>query len=180
MVLGQEHRAVAARAAGFLAAGQRHLDGVLGLIALLLETDHRIGPDRRLRLVVRGAAAIEIAAFLDQGEGIAAPILALGLDHVEMGQQQNRLGLGVGTLQLDDDAAGLGLLGRRHEEVDVGILVAAGLETRLELMGGLGAVADRGGGVGFHQLLVEIAETLFAGRLIGHRRAGQRQTGHRR
>ena len=42
-----------------------------------------------------GAAAIEIATFLDQGEGIAGPVLALGFHHIEMGQQQDRLGLRV-------------------------------------------------------------------------------------
>ena len=79
------------RAIGFLAAGQRDLDRALGLVACLPEADQRIDPHRRLRFVVGGSAAIEIAIFLDHDERVALPVGAFCLDHVNMRDEQDRL-----------------------------------------------------------------------------------------
>ena len=48
-------------------------------------------PDRGLRLVVAGSAAVEVAVLLDEQERVHAPVLALGLDDVRVGEQQDRL-----------------------------------------------------------------------------------------
>jgi len=76
---------------GLLAAGQRQFDAAFGTVAALLEAHQHIDPGGIQRLHVGGSAAKEIAVFLDQDEGIAGPILALGLDHIEVAQQQQRL-----------------------------------------------------------------------------------------
>ena len=77
---------------GFLAAGQRQLDGALRLVSFLPEADQRVGPDRRLRLVVERSAAIEIAVFLDHLERVALPVGTFRLDNVDMRDEQDRLG----------------------------------------------------------------------------------------
>ena len=61
------------------------------------------------------AAGVEVAVLLDEGERVALPVLALGLDHVDVGQQQHRLGLRVLARQHRDQAALLGLVGRDED-----------------------------------------------------------------
>jgi hypothetical protein len=107
---GQPARAVEG-ALGLLAAGQRHLEGALELDVLGLEPGQGVDPHRRHRLIVAGAAGVEVTVLLDQGEGVAGPVGALGLDHVDVGEQQQRPGLGIGPRQHGDQAALLGMVG---------------------------------------------------------------------
>jgi hypothetical protein len=67
-------------AVGLLAAGERQLDRAFRLVALLLVADQQVREDGGLGLVVARAAAVEIAAFFDQREGIALPVRTPGLD----------------------------------------------------------------------------------------------------
>ena len=98
LVLGEPAGAVE-RGVGLLAAGQRQLDGALRPEALLAIAHQVVDPDRGLRLHVAGAAAVEIAVLLDQRERIARPVLALGLDDVDVREHQDRLGAGIGAVQ---------------------------------------------------------------------------------
>jgi hypothetical protein len=76
---------------GLLVAGEQDDDVAVRPEALRLEAEER-GRDRDYsELVVDRAAAVEIAVFLDELEGIALPILPPRLDHVHMGEDQDRL-----------------------------------------------------------------------------------------
>ena len=108
---------------GFLAAGQRHLDGAAVLEAFLLQPHHGVHPGRDLGLHVGGAAAVEIAILLDEGEGIAGPVGALGFHHIDMAQQQNGLGLGIAARQHRHQPAFLGMAGD-GEVMQVGVRIA--------------------------------------------------------
>jgi len=76
---------------GFFAAGKGNLHRALRLVTGLLEPAESIDEHRSHRLVVQGAATVEIAILLDQSERIAGPVLALGFNNVEMGDAQYRL-----------------------------------------------------------------------------------------
>ena len=104
--------------AGLLAAGQRHLDGAGVFELLFLQPHHGVHPGSSLGFHVGGAAAIEIAAFLDELERIAGPVGALGLHHVNMAQKQDRLQVRIGARQHRHDAALLGMI-RRAEQVNI-------------------------------------------------------------
>jgi hypothetical protein len=64
-----------------------------------------------MRLVVGGAAAVEVAILFDQHERIASPVRALRLHDIEVCEQQYRLGLGVRPIQSRDQPALLGMIG---------------------------------------------------------------------
>nr|GEU28537.1 conserved hypothetical protein [Tanacetum cinerariifolium] len=135
----------------FLVARQRQHQVALGRQLFLLVADH-VGHERRCHgLVVRGAARIKHAVFFHQLERIAHPVLAVGLHHVHVGQQQQRSAAAV-ALQARHQVA-LGGRAGRHDDLHVGIAKAAGLETPGDLGDGRRARAGGMGGVGFHQLL---------------------------
>jgi hypothetical protein len=163
-VLGQPLRAVE-RAGGFLTAGQRQLERALGFVFLAGEADQRIGPDRRLGLVVIAAAGVEIAVLFDQREGIALPVCAFCLNHIDMREQQHRLQLAIGAGVDHHQHALLGVTVRleQHQLVAGN---ARGAQPVKHPLGGQRAIAFGQRGVGFDQLLVEFAEL----RLIGAQR----------
>jgi hypothetical protein len=167
LMAGQPARAVECGRC-LLAAGQRHLDASARLEAFFLQPDHRVDPGRDLGLHVGGAAAVEIAILLDQGERIARPVLALGFHHVEMAQQQHGLGLGIAAVQDRHQPALLGMIGDA-EGMQVGIGIAGGFQVRRHAFRREGAASRRQAGVGFHQLLVQGAEALLIGTGLGHR-----------
>ena len=61
-----------------------------------------------------------------------------------------------------------------HKDVQVAVGVAAALQVRGHGLGGVGATADRVGGVDFHQLLVNGAKVrqLYRWRHVGSRGGG--------
>ena len=61
-----------------------------GSIAFLLEADHRVREHRGHGLVVGRAARVEEAVFFDELERIALPVGAIGFDHVDVREQQQR------------------------------------------------------------------------------------------
>jgi len=65
-----------------------HDEVARGPQALLLVANQIRHPDGGLRLVISGASAVEVAVLLEQGEGIDAPVFALGFDDVEVGEEQ--------------------------------------------------------------------------------------------
>src|SRR6185437_5929236 len=82
-------------AAGFLTAREGELQGAARLEVLLFEANQRIDPDRRLGLVVDGAARVKVTVLLDELERIAGPVLALRFDDIDVSEQQNRFQLRV-------------------------------------------------------------------------------------
>src|SRR6185436_2433164 len=111
----------------------------------LLVPDEVRDPDRGLRLVVPGAAPVEIAVLLQQREGIDAPVFALRFDHVEVREEQERLGLPRPAITHDD----VGLVRRRSRDHDV-LAREAGVEEalrhRLRRGSGLARAVARVGG----------------------------------
>ena len=76
--------------------------------------------------------------------------------------QQDRLPRRIAARVDGDEAAFLGVVGRR-EEVQVAVREARGFQPRCHAFGGERAAAGRQGRVGLDQFLVERAEALFAG-----------------
>src|SRR5262249_50642765 len=104
------------------------------------------------RLHVGGAAAVKVAALLEKLEGVASPVFALGLYHVQMAQQQNRLQVSVRARQYGNDAAFL-RVARFGEQLDVARTIARLLEMAVDFLGQLSATAGGQRSVGLHHLL---------------------------
>jgi hypothetical protein len=76
----------------------------VGLETLLLVAD-QVGHERGgHELVVAGATAVEVAVLLEQLERVDRPIRGLGLDDVEVRQQQDRLAY-AGAAQASNEIA---------------------------------------------------------------------------
>jgi hypothetical protein len=161
LVLGQVFRAIEGLGR-LLATGERKFHRPARPEALLLETDQGVGPNGGLGLVVRRPPGEEIAVLLHQGEGITGPVLALGLHHVDMGQQQHGLGLRVAARIDRHQAALLGMLGDR-ERVQVVLGYSRDPQPGRHFGRRQGAVTSRERGVGLHKFLVELAERRLVG-----------------
>ena len=89
MVLDQPLDAVV-RAAAFFVGGERHDDVAVRPVSFPLVANQVGDPDGRLGFVVGGATAVEISILFDESKRIHAPVFPLGLDHIGVGQKQNR------------------------------------------------------------------------------------------
>jgi hypothetical protein len=78
------------RTAAFLVGGERNDEVAVRLEPFALEANEIGDPDRGLGLIVACAAAVEVAVLLDEGERVHAPVFALRLDDVRVGEQQER------------------------------------------------------------------------------------------
>ena len=111
----------------------------VGLEALALEPDQRVHEDRGHRLVVAGAAPVEVAVLLHQRERVGGPVLAARLDHVEVGQQQQRLA----RPRPPEARHQVALARRRRQHLDVVGREAGRAQAGRHGLGGPGVVADR-------------------------------------
>ena len=132
------------------------------LIMLLLEAHQHVDPRRVDDLHVRRPATIEVTILLDQDERIARPVLALGLDHIEVAEEEDGFGARIAAGQDGDHAAVFRMLGR-GEIGDVRVGKTGGLQARAHLPGGHCAASARQGGVGLDKLLVDRAEAGLIG-----------------
>jgi hypothetical protein len=114
-----------------LVAGEEQHHVAAGLEALALELDQRGDEGRHVELVVARAAAEQIAVLDHRRERIALPIGGLGLDHVHMPRDQDRLGavpgLAGAAIARDQKGGVAELL-----DADIGIGEPAGDELGLE------------------------------------------------
>ena len=95
----------AVEGAAFLVGRERQNQIAIGREAFLLQAN-QVGDElRRHRLVVARAAAVEEAVLLEERERIERPVLALGLDDVEMREQQQRLAARAGAARARDQVA---------------------------------------------------------------------------
>ena len=108
------------------------------------------------------ATAIEIATIFDEREGVPCPIFSFRFHNVEVGQQQDRLGLGVSAWQ-DGHEATIQGQARGGEDGKLAIGEPGRLHAGGHPFGGQGAASGRESGVGLNQLLVEAAERDLAG-----------------
>src|SRR6266853_1362229 len=90
VVLEQVYDAAEIRRDDFLVAGRYEDEVALRTVAFPPVADEIGDEHRDHRLVVGGAAGVEIAVFLDELEGGALPVLALRLHHIEVSQQHDR------------------------------------------------------------------------------------------
>src|ERR1700689_361521 len=77
-------------AAAFFVGGEGDDDVAVGLEAFLLVLDQVGDPDGGLRFVVTGAAAVEVAVFFGEDEGIERPVFAFGFNNVGVSEEQER------------------------------------------------------------------------------------------
>ena len=135
-----------------------------GLIALLLVADEVRHEGCGHELVVAGAASVEITILLGQLERVERPVLGQRLDHVEMGEQQDRLA-GPGAAQPRHQIA---LARRRLEHLHVGVRKPGRAQPRRHGIGRPPGIAGRGDGVDLDQLLVDVDGELLARGPRGH------------
>ena len=134
--------------------------------------DQDIGPDRGQALGVDRAAPIEISILLDQLIGITLPIGPLGGDHVEMGDQQQRLQRVCTARQHRDQPTFLGKRGI-GEQRQLVRPEAGRLEPGCHPFGRNRAAAGGDGSVDLHEFLEQAAELCVSRRKRG--RLGQRR-----
>ena len=139
----------AVRAAALLIRREREDDVAVRAEPLLLHADERGHHDGVAVLHVLRAAAVEIAVFFDELEGIGSPVLAPGLHHVEVPDQQDRLMLSR-TPQPDHQ---IFLPGIRPENGDIAVRKTGGPQPRCHGLRGRRHVTDGVGGVDLDELL---------------------------
>ena len=187
MIFQEPARTVVRRVRQLFIRRQRKDDVALWLEALLAVLN-QVGDEAcRHRLIVRGTAATEKPIDLLQYKRIKRPVLALGFNHVDMRDQQDRF-LCAGAAQAHDHVA-LARTGRKN--LDVFIRKATGLQPRRHRLGRAQCIADGIGRVDLDTFLVDLAECLNARRqnlLLGLRfrrrfsplRRSNAACGHRR
>ncbi len=89
------------RPQALLVCGERHEIARRGE-AFLPQPDQRRYPDRRLCLVIGGAAAVEVAILLLEHERIDGPVFLARVDDIDVGEQEYGLGR-VGAAEPRDE-----------------------------------------------------------------------------
>ena len=179
MVLEQPVHAVE-RAATLLVGGQRDDDVAVRHVALRLVLKQDGDPHRGLRLVITRSTAIEIAVLLREQEWIDAPVLALGLHDVRVGDQQQRLARA--RAMIPDDEVRLPGVGAIH--MDVRVRKPGRLEARSGRKGNRRGGARRESRRDLDELLVDRASKCLLGgwsrRDLRRQRAGHEHGEHQR
>ena len=137
-----------------LAARQRQRHAALRLVLLLAPAHEQVGEDRGHRLVVARAARVEEAVFLDQRERVAHPVLAAGLDDVDVGQQHDRLELRILARERGDQGAAPWKF-RGREDLHGRGRHARPLQSRCHLLRRVRATAGGQRRVGLDEFLVQ-------------------------
>ena len=147
----------AVEVASLLVGGQGDDDVAVGLEALLLEADQVGDPYRGHRLVVGGATAVVVAVLLEERERVDRPVLLACLDHVEVGEQQQRPARARAPQPRDEIA--LALVGPEHP--DVALREAGRLQPGGHRLRGPGRAAHRIRRVDLDQLLEDVVGKLL-------------------
>ena len=130
-----------------------------GLKPFALVANQVRDPDRRLRLVVAGAAAVEVAVLLDERERVHAPVFALRFDDVGVREQEN--GSTPSGAAVANDEIRLG--GTRAADEDVRLGESGCLEPPGDGLGDGRRRAGREAGLDLDHLLVDLARQLSFG-----------------
>ena len=148
-------------AARFLAAGQGELDCSGRPEALLPVANQVVDPDGGLGLHIGHATGVEVAVFFDELERVPRPVLAFGLDHVDMSEHQDRACLRVGAAQDREQAAFPGVT-IRSEYAQVRFRIAGRAQSGRHTFSRQRAVTDRERRIGLDQLLEDVPESRLA------------------
>ena len=117
LVLQQPVDAVV-RSAAFFVRSQRDNQIAIRFEAFALIPDQIRNPDGRLRFVIGGSASVEVAVLFNELERVHAPVLALRLHDIDVGQQQNRLAR-AGSVVANHQVV-LGVFGAADPDVGIG------------------------------------------------------------
>src|SRR5262245_12292207 len=90
-VVHYQHRYAVVWAGTLLVGCQCEYQVPVRTVPFSFESQECCDPNRGLCLIVRRAATIEVAIFFGKHEGIGSPILTACLDHVDVGEQKDRL-----------------------------------------------------------------------------------------
>ena len=157
--------------AAFLVGRERNDDVAIGPEPFALVPDQVRDPHRRLRLVVAGSAAVEVAVALGQRERIHAPVFAFRFHDIGMRQQKNRTATAGAVIPNDQ----VGFRRDRAADEDVGIRKAGLLETARRSFGHRCRGAGRVAGFDLHHFLIDRTRELLL-RLGRHRLREERGT----
>ena len=157
----------ALRVAGFFVGFECDNDVAVRAIALFLVADEVGDPCGRHVFVVARAARVKVAVFLDELERIGGPVRALRLDHVDVGDEEDRLPL-AGAAQPGDQIPALRC---RFEGLNIGCREARRRESRGHRLRSLVGVPDGGGGVDLEKLAIDVERALLLRiQILGSRR----------
>ena len=92
----------AVRLAAFFVGGEREDEIAIGLVAFFLEADEGGDENGIALLHVLRAAAVVVAVFFDELEGIGGPVFTARFHDIEMTDEENRLLL-ARSVQADDE-----------------------------------------------------------------------------
>ena len=138
--------------AAFFVGGEREDEIAIGLVILLLQANEGGGEKCVAIFYVARAAAVVVAVFFDELEGVHGPVFAARFDHIEMADEENRF-LRAGAANARDQVAFARI---RAEDVNV-VGGKTGVEKALgHGVGGNRRTADRIGGIDFDQLLENV------------------------
>ena len=150
MVLDQPVDAI--RFAAFLIGGEREDDVAIGLKAFAVQAEEGLDQDGVGLLHVLGAAAVVVAVFGYELEGVGGPVAAACFDDIEMADEQD--GLFAAGAVIADDQILLAVVGAEQLHVRGG---KAGVEeSLLHGFGCCGDAADRVGGVDLDELAKDV------------------------
>ena len=149
----------AVAATALLVRGEGENDVAARPVPFLLQAQERRGHDGIAALHVEHAAAVEVAVFFHQLEGVGAPVLAPRLHHVEMPDEQHRPVLARAAQTYHQVL--LALLGSGHD--DVRRRKAGGEKALRHGLGGRRDVARGIGGVDRDQLPEDLVCQLVGG-----------------
>src|SRR5207247_6714262 len=143
--------------ATFLIGGQRKNQVAVGQIAFFFQADE-IGNENGVAVLhVLGSAAVKVAVFLDEFEGIGGPVLAVRFDDVQVPDEQD--GLAISSSAQTDNEILLPLVGSR--DMDVLLSETRFEQTASQRFGSGRPIADGARRIDLNELLENIARQLL-------------------
>ena len=117
----RRHHAPRRHHSRFLISGKRDDEVARRDEAFSFQPQERGGQHRNAELVVEAASPEEVSVLFEEREGIALPVLRKGIDHVHVGQEQNRTlsGRSVATVAHDEPGRFLSARNLKREDVHV-------------------------------------------------------------
>src|ERR1700722_1486452 len=143
--------------AALFIGGEREDEVAIGPEIFFFQANEAGDEERVAVFDVSSAAAVKVAVFFGEDEGVHRPIFAASFDHIGMANEQQG-SVRAGAMNAGDEVA-FAVVGA--EDLDVGG-AKSGVEQALgHGAGGNSGAADRIGGIDFDELLKNVAGKLF-------------------